>query len=617
VNNTAVDFTPYFLSANHCGVTAANDNTLVFYWNFESPNCGDHGGGSLAENQTGATFRASHAPSDFVLVELDAPPVANFYPAGTDRRRPASTVCIHHPSGDEKSISFDTDPVTSTAYLSNTVSAAANHWRVGEWEDGTTEPGSSGSGLWDESTHRLVGQLHGGYASCTATTSSDWFGKLSVSWDGGGTSATHLSDWLDPGNTGALWLNGDPHITTLDGTHYDFQGAGEYVVLRDPGVGEVQVRQAPIATTFNPGPNPYHGLATCVSLNTAVAARVGDRRITYQPNLSGVPDPAGLQLRIDGALTTVGPAGIDLGNGGRISQTSAPGGLEITFPDKYALQVTPGWWSSQSTWYLNVGVARVPTAAVSGASPGSASGVGGIAGPIAPQSWLPALPDGSSLGPMPASLHDRYVDLYQKFGEAWRVTDATSLFEYAPRTSTSTFTMKSWPMEKPPCDLPDVRPVAPASLEVAQDACAEVRDQRMHADCVFDVRVTGEVGFAETYLRTEHLTTAGEHRDQPYFECYRVERPTPQSERLRAALEDQFGSFKTRLGRITKICTPVSKNGEGIPDKDLHLVCYQILDLHDAQRPVITTNQFGLAKMYVRESQELCVPSTKKMLDRK
>ena len=43
----------------------------------------------------------------------------------------------------------------------------------------------------------------------------------------------------------------------------------------------------------------------------AVAARVGKHRVTYEPNLSGVPDPSGLQLRVDGTLTTLteGPAG--------------------------------------------------------------------------------------------------------------------------------------------------------------------------------------------------------------------------------------------------------------------------------------------------------------------
>ena len=82
-------------------------------------------------------------------------------------------------------------------------------------------------------------------------------------------------------------------------------------------------------------------------------------------------------------------------------------------------------------------------------------------------------------------------------------------------------------------------------------------------------------------------------------------------------LENQFDRVSTGLGRITKICTPVSKNGEGIPDKDLHLVCYEILNRHDPGRPVQTTNQFGNAKIYVQESQELCVPSIKRELDRK
>jgi lysyl endopeptidase len=77
--------------------------------------------------------------------------------------------------------------------------------------------------------------------------------------------------------------------------------------LRDGNGLEILTRQTPIATIFNPGPNPYTGLATCVSLNTAVAARVGAHRVTYQPNFSGVPDPSGLQLRVDGVLTTLGP----------------------------------------------------------------------------------------------------------------------------------------------------------------------------------------------------------------------------------------------------------------------------------------------------------------------
>ena len=512
VNNTALDFTPYFLSANHCGVSAANDDTLVFYWNYEAPNCGDLGGGSLADNQSGSIYRASYAPSDFLLVELssDPDPSYNVFFSGWDATgtAAASTVGIHHPSGAVKAISFNTDAVTSTAYLGTTVDATQNHWRVDDWEDGTTEGGSSGSCLWDAASKRCIGQLHGGYASCAAPTSSDWYGKLSVSWNGGGTNATQLRHWLDPVPTGALTLDGDPHITTLDGTHYDFQGAGEFVALRDPTGTEIQVRQAPIATTFFPGPNPYHGLATCVSLNTAVAARVNGRRVTYQPNLSGVPDPSGLQLRVDGSLVQLGANGIDLGAGARIDGTAAPGGLKITFPDRYILLVTPGWWASQGKWYLNVGVVQNPSVsglggvAVEDAGP---AGTGGLGGPIADGSWLPALPDGSSVGPIPTSLHDRYVVLYDQFGDAWRVTGATSLFDYGPGTSTDTFTLASWPKQEPPCELPEAPVAEPLPERIAQRLCRPITDETRRANCVFDVRVTGERGFADTYLLTQEV----------------------------------------------------------------------------------------------------------------
>ena len=76
-------------------------------------------------------------------------------------------------------------------------------------------------------------------------------------------------------------------------------------------------------------------------------------------------------------------------------------------------------------------------------------------------------------------------------------------------------------------------------------------------------------------------------------------------------------SRSSRLGKITQICTPVGVNGEPVPDPRLHLVCYELLEKHDPRRPVATTNRFGKSKMVVRESQELCVPSTKELLEQK
>src|SRR3982074_2348708 len=49
LNNTALDFKPYFLSANHCGVDSVNDATVVVYWNYQSAMCGTHGPGSTTQ----------------------------------------------------------------------------------------------------------------------------------------------------------------------------------------------------------------------------------------------------------------------------------------------------------------------------------------------------------------------------------------------------------------------------------------------------------------------------------------------------------------------------------------------------------------------------------------
>lgn len=285
---------------------------------------------------------------------------------------------------------------------------------------------------------------------------------------------------------------GDPHLTTTDGVHYDFQSAGEFTALRGDSTEnfEIQTRQTPVATN-GPGTDSYSGLSTCVSLNTAVAAQVGTHRVTYQPNINGIPDSSGMQLRVDGTLTTLGANGLDLGSGGRI--VKLPGGIEIDFPNGASLVATSNWWSSYSVWYLNVDVHRT-------------NATKGIMGVIAPRSWLPKLPDGTSVGPMPKNGHDRFVQLYGKFADAWRVTDKTSLFDYAPGTSTATFTDKNWPAENAEsCSIPNHIPQTPIGLEVAEQLCRDIIDSNMRANAIFDVMVTGEASFAKAYLATQQI----------------------------------------------------------------------------------------------------------------
>jgi subtilisin family serine protease len=293
--------------------------------------------------------------------------------------------------------------------------------------------------------------------------------------------------------------DGDPHLVTVDGTHYNFQGAGEYVYLRDGGGTEIQTRETPVQTASSfLGPDPYDGIASCVSLNTAVAARVGSHRVTFQPNLSGVPDPSGMQLRVDGIVKALSAQGLNLPGGGRIVPSPAGHGVEIDFPDGTVLVVTANWWGGQSLWYLNVDVFHTPASA-------------GIMGAIASGSWLPELPSGVSVGAMPAAVPDRYTVLYQKFGNAWRVTNASSLFDYKPGTSTNTFTVPSWPLQSPPCMLPKSKtpPAKAVDVHVAQEICGKIDGKTAHADCVFDVMLTGEKGFAKAYADTLRLKSGG------------------------------------------------------------------------------------------------------------
>jgi subtilisin-like proprotein convertase family protein len=213
VNNVRQDLTPYFMTAAHCSVTASNAPSLVCYWNYENSTCrapgssssGAAGNGQLTQFNTGATWLATHSPSDMTLTRLSASPNPNWYVsfAGWDRgsQNPTSSCCIHHPNTEEKRISFDNNPGTTTSYNSSTSPGDGSHIRVGNWEVGTTEPGSSGSPLFDQN-HRVIGQLHGGSASCTSIT-NDFYGRFSVSWNGGGTNSTRLSVWLDPDGTGA------------------------------------------------------------------------------------------------------------------------------------------------------------------------------------------------------------------------------------------------------------------------------------------------------------------------------------------------------------------------------------------------------------------------------
>ena len=264
VNNVRQDYTPYFMTARHCGVGSGNAPSLVVYWNYENSFCrppgsaqsAQAGNGTKNQFNTGSFYRSSYSASDFTLVELDDDPDpafnlswAGWNATGADA---TSAVAIHHPQTQEKRISFENQPTTTTSYLGNAVPGNGTHVRVIDWDLGTTEGGSSGSPLFNQN-HQVIGQLHGGFASCSSQT-SDWYGKFSVSWNGGGTNASSLKPWLDPDNTGTLAVGTLP-ATCASASSVVLNGSGVNPLcltsLTEPAIGTTW--QVGIDTSSVPG----------------------------------------------------------------------------------------------------------------------------------------------------------------------------------------------------------------------------------------------------------------------------------------------------------------------------------------------------------------------------
>lgn len=221
INNANQDFTPYFLTANHCGSNSsvADYNQWIFYFNYESENCDNPVFSPLANTMLGASLKANTNftyESDFKLLLLndDVPEDFNPYYNGWDNRNLASSsgVAIHHPEGDLKKISTYTSPLLSTAYDDVSANPDAKYWQV-IWGttvngQGVTEGGSSGSPLFN-SNGLIVGALTGGQASCSNQDDPDYFGKISYSWESTGSeSNVQLKAWLDPNDSGITIING-------------------------------------------------------------------------------------------------------------------------------------------------------------------------------------------------------------------------------------------------------------------------------------------------------------------------------------------------------------------------------------------------------------------------
>ena len=106
-----------------------------------------------------------------------------------------------------------------------------------------------------------------------------------------------------------------------------------------------------------------------------------------------------------------------------------------------------------------------------------------------------------------------------------------------------------------------------------------------------------------------------------HYKCYKakVTSGSPAFPKgVQVTVADQFrttaGTFDVKKPK--HLCTPVSKNGEPIPNPDAYLVCYLAkpargVAKHVPVTPVYVNNQFGPETLKTIKEDELCIPSVR------
>jgi hypothetical protein len=254
---------------------------------------------------------------------------------------------------------------------------------------------------------------------------------------------------------------GDPHLGTFDGYRYDLQAVGEFVAVHSSADDmDIQVRQAAYGT------NRY------VAIDTAVAMKVAGTKLGFYLD-GGV-----LQVHRDGAAAEFPAGTTSLPGDAKLNRISDPvrgDSYAVVWPDSSA-----AWVSQAGRWGLSLAVQP------------RAARVGTITGTLGRFDGDPANDLSNADGTVVAQ-PPTFEQLYHTYANSWRVTDSTSLFDYAAGTNTKTFTDLTFPDKPVTADT-----LPPAVRDSARAACTllGISDPIALADCILDVANTGQASFA-------------------------------------------------------------------------------------------------------------------------
>ena len=280
---------------------------------------------------------------------------------------------------------------------------------------------------------------------------------------GGGGAGEAAPEPVNCTGFGCGLSSADPHLLPFGGLWYDFQAVGEFTLVRSTVDDlEVQVRQ-----------QPWPG-SKVVSMNTAAAMRVaGDRVAIYK----GRP----LTVRVNGRQVLLGKKELRLPHGGTVKPLRR-GEVEVVWPDGSVARVVP-------TLDLMIDV----IVSLSSSRSGKVTGLLGNADGNFDNDFVTRRGrrlDSKLIRATGKRSHDA---LYRVFGDSWRITPRTSLFDYAPGQSTNTFTNRRFPAE-----VVSAGTLPPAARRTAEAACRRLRIKaaRVLENCALDVASTGHLGFA-------------------------------------------------------------------------------------------------------------------------